>query len=120
MHAGGCTGVHHRGRRGGGGGHCLVLRSAGLPKDQRRYPGVSATLDNGDEIDWTVDDWLVFDYYLDYRFQSQGIFDGSRLRLGVRNLTDEDPPLFDNSAGYQASLHSNRGRNWYVDYRMSF
>ena len=39
-----------------------------------------------------------------------------RLRLGVKNLFDEETPLADEQMGYFGSLHSNRGRYFYVDF----
>lgn len=63
--------------------------------------------------------WLTFNSYADYRFKG-GVFDETRVRLGIKNLTDEEPPLFDNSRGYSSELHSNRGRYYYLDVSMKF
>ena len=66
-----------------------------------------------------VEEWVTLNTYADYKFQ-EGLFDGTRVRVGVNNLTDEEPPLFDASAGYSASLHSNRGRYLYLDLKKKF
>ncbi len=66
-----------------------------------------------------IPSWLTFNTYADYRVEG-GAFDNTRVRLGVNNLSDEEPPLFDASAGYSASLHSNRGRYVYLDIKKSF
>lgn len=62
---------------------------------------------------WVVDDRLVSNVYGQYRFM-----DGTSLRIGVRDLTDEGPSLAD--GGYRGSVHSPWGRNWYVNVTKSF
>ena len=65
--------------------------------------------------------WDTINVYADYRFKGDHILDKSKLRLGVRNITDEEPPLADELAhGYFGSLHSNRGRYIYVNFSKSF
>ena len=55
---------------------------------------------------YTLEDWFGGD---------------TRIRIGARNITDEEPPLADEFAsGYFPSLHSNRGRYWYLDLRKEF
>ncbi len=66
-----------------------------------------------------IEEWVTFNTYVDYRFE-EGSLEDTRIRLGVNNLTDEEPPLFDASAGYSASLHSNRGRYMYLDLKKKF
>lgn len=43
-----------------------------------------------------------------------------KLTLGVRNLTDKDPPVFDASPYYDNSLHNVWGRVPYVRYEQNF
>lgn len=62
---------------------------------------------------WVVDSRQVYNAYGQYRFP-----DGTALRLGVRDLTDEGPSLADN--GYRGSLHNPWGRYWYVNLSRSF
>lgn len=40
------------------------------------------------------------------------------VRLGVRNLTDEQPPL--SAAGYVGTVYQPYGRYWYVSLRKTF
>lgn len=40
--------------------------------------------------------------------------EGSSIRLGINNVTDEDPPLASESFGFEGELHSNRGRYYYL------
>lgn len=61
-----------------------------------------------------VDEFITVNTHVDYRFQD-GALDGTRLRLGVRNLFDEEPATTDEQLGYFGSLHSNRGRYLYFD-----
>ncbi|NIB39143.1 TonB-dependent receptor [Pseudomaricurvus alkylphenolicus] len=63
--------------------------------------------------------WLTFNTYADYSFEG-GALDETRVRFGIKNLTDEEPPLFDNSRGYSSELHSNRGRYFYLDVKKKF
>ena len=62
---------------------------------------------------WVVDSRLTFNAYGQYRFM-----DGTAVRIGVRDLTDEGPSLADN--GYRGSVHSPWGRYWYVNLSKSF
>lgn len=67
---------------------------------------------------WIVDSQLTHNLYVQYEFDDGGSMDGTSLTLGVRNLTDEDPPLA--SGGYLASLYQPQGRYWYASIRKSF
>lgn len=72
-----------------------------------------------DEI-FVVDTFETINLYGQYEFE-EWLGGDTRIRLGARNLTDEEPPLADEFAsGYFPSLHSNRGRYWYLDIRKEF
>jgi len=61
--------------------------------------------------------------YADYTFDDpdHGLFEDTRIRIGVRNVGDKKPPIADEFArGYFVSLHSNRGRYWYGSVRKKF
>lgn len=62
---------------------------------------------------WVVDARQTYNAYVDYQFPAD-----TRLRLGVRDLTDEGPPLADN--GYRGTVHSPWGRYWFVSATKSF
>ena len=62
---------------------------------------------------WVVDDLLTWNLYGQYRFMQ-----GTTVRLGVRDLTDEGPSLAD--GGYRGSVHNPWGRYWYVNITHSF
>lgn len=62
---------------------------------------------------WVVDSRQTINAYVDYEFPAE-----TRLRLGVRDLTDQGPPLADN--GYRGSVRSPWGRYWYVNASKSF
>ena len=69
---------------------------------------------------FTVDPFETISLYGQYTFE-EWLGGDTRIRVGARNLTDEEPPLADEFAsGYFPSLHSNRGRYWYVDIRKEF
>ncbi len=67
-----------------------------------------------------VDPFETVSLYGQYEFE-EWLGGETRIRVGARNITDEEPPLADEFAsGYFPSLHSNRGRYWYVDIRKEF
>ena len=62
---------------------------------------------------WVVEGRLTHSLYGQYRFP-----EGTAVRLGVRDLTDEGPSLADN--GYRGSLQNPWGRYWYASISKSF
>lgn len=68
---------------------------------------------------WPVDDWLIVSSHLDYQFSSAWL-DGLRLRVGVRNLFDEDPPLADEDFGFFRDYHDAKGRFYYLQLSSGF
>ena len=66
---------------------------------------------------WIVDSQLTANLYGQYEFMD-GMAANTRLRLGVRNLTDEQPPLA--SDGYLGELYTPYSRYWYVSVRKTF
>jgi outer membrane receptor protein involved in Fe transport len=70
-------------------------------------------------LNFPVDDWLTFNVTSSYTLRS-GWLDSTTVRLGVNNILNEDPPLADETFGYYASLHDNRGRFWYLQLTKSF
>lgn len=62
---------------------------------------------------WVVEDRLIHSLYGQYRFA-----EGTAVRLGVRDLTDEGPSLAD--GGYRGSLQNPWGRYWYANISKSF
>jgi len=78
----------------------------------------SVTGPNG-EI-FVVDQFETVSLYGQYTFE-EWLGGDTRIRIGARNITDEEPPIADEFAsGYFPSLHSNRGRYWYLDIRKEF
>lgn len=65
---------------------------------------------------WTVEEYSVFNLHFDYRFDLWNDA-RTRVRLGINNLEDEEPPLADQSRGYFSSYHSDRGRFYYISLR---
>ncbi|WGL15546.1 TonB-dependent receptor [Microbulbifer bruguierae] len=76
--------------------------------------------------DLTLEDgtryWLpsmtTYDATVDYRFDYAGA--SNRVRLGVKNLTDERAPLADGYFGFFSDAHSDYGRYYYLSLRSSF
>ena len=69
---------------------------------------------------FNVDAFQTLNLYGQYTLDDS-LAGGARIRIGARNITDEDPPIADEFAsGYFPSLHSNRGRYWYIDVSKEF
>lgn len=66
---------------------------------------------------WTVDATITANLYTEYQFD-EGRLAGTAVRLGVRNLTDEQPPL--SSAGFVGTVYQPYGRYWYASFRKTF
>lgn len=67
-----------------------------------------------------VGDFLTINTAISYTFDNEGPLDGTRIRLGVNNLFDKDPPLADDTYGFFSALHSPRGRVFRVEVRKNF
>lgn len=67
-----------------------------------------------------VDDWFTMNVSASYTVESDGPLDGLRLRFGINNIFDEDPPIADESFGYYGSIHNARGRQFSLDIRKNF
>ncbi|HVI33918.1 TonB-dependent receptor plug domain-containing protein [Phenylobacterium sp.] len=66
---------------------------------------------------WVIDSQVTANLYAQYEFVD-GWASDTRLRVGVRNLTDEKPPLSSN--GYFGELYQPYSRYWYVSVRKTF
>lgn len=68
---------------------------------------------------WIVEAQTTANLYVQYEFKD-GWARNTRVKLGVRNLTDEKPPLDSSTYGYMGSLYSPYARYWYASVRKSF
>ncbi len=66
-----------------------------------------------------VKDWTTVSLYGQYAF-SDGMFDGSTIRIGARNVFDKDPPVTSSNFGYMGSVHNATGRYWYLNLSKRF
>ncbi len=66
---------------------------------------------------WLIEDQMTYNLYAQVTVGNdrEGRY---RMRIGVRNLTDESPPLSSN--GYLGSVYNPYGRYWYANIRASF
>jgi len=69
---------------------------------------------------YLVSDQFTMNLSVSYTINNDTALDGTRLKFGVNNLFDEDPPLADESYGYFSELHSARGRQFVVELRKKF
>lgn len=118
------------------GGAASLLQSSGSPKMKwnaglnwrrdRLAAGLTANYTgevyqynvvNSANEPWEVSDQLTIGLWGEYGFEDP--FGGeSSVRLGVRNLTDETPPLATN--GYLGNLYQPYGRYWYARIQKTF
>lgn len=73
---------------------------------------------NGDPF--IVREWTQVNAYVEYDIDRNRPFTDLRIRVGANNIFDEDPPLADETNGYDAAYHSIRGRQVYFDIRKIF
>ena len=66
-----------------------------------------------------VKDWTTVSLYGQYAL-SDGMFDGSTIRIGARNVFDKDPPVTSSNFGYMGSVHNATGRYWYLNLSKRF
>ncbi len=68
---------------------------------------------------WQVDSQITGNLYGQYEFgDNVGFASGTTVRLGARNITDEQPPL--TSSGYLGALYNPYGRYWYANISKTF
>jgi len=72
---------------------------------------------NGDP--WIVDSQVTGNLYGEYAF-TEGWKADTKVRVGVRNITNEKPPLASNANGFLGALYQAYGRYWYMSVRKSF
>lgn len=66
-----------------------------------------------------IKEWTTVSFYGQYAFKD-GMFDGSTVRVGVRNAFDKDPPVTASNFGYSGALHNATGRYWYMNLTKKF
>ena len=69
---------------------------------------------------YPVDDWFTMNATISYTIENDTGLDGTRLRFGINNITNEAPPLADESYGFYGSLHNARGRQFTFEIRKNF
>ena len=65
---------------------------------------------------WWIEDVIQQNVYVQHRFgKKKNFLRDVTARFGVTNLTDEEPPLADESRGYQGGTVSAKGRTFYLE-----
>lgn len=75
---------------------------------------------NPDGEEFIVEDWGRTNIYAQYQFNRDGVLDDTRIRVGMNNAFDVQPPLADEDFGYYNEYHSSRGRYIYFDISKTF
>ena len=78
---------------------------------------IQTSLTLGDGSQWVVEDMQVFNASVDYSFEMWDT--RTRVRFGINNLSDERAPLADRFFGYYADQHTDFGRSYYLDVKVS-
>ncbi len=76
----------------------------------------SLTLDDGTR--YVIPSMTTYNATFDYRLDINDV--DTRIRIGIRNLTNERAPLADRFFGYFADAHRDFGRSYYLDVRAKF
>ena len=70
---------------------------------------------------YQLDSFTTVNAYVQYQARDdEGLFAGTRFRLGARNLLDKQPPLSSSNYGFLGSLHDGVGRFVYLDFSKEF
>jgi len=69
---------------------------------------------------WEPGSHMVWTAFFKYRFNLDGWWSGTSIRVGVNNLEDRRPPVSADSRGYLTTLHSATPRYWYVNLSKEF
>lgn len=67
---------------------------------------------------WAVESQITTNLYGQYRVETDGPLSDTTFRVGVRNITNEKPPLA--TGGYLSSLYQPVPRYWYASVKKSF
>lgn len=67
-----------------------------------------------------VKDQFVVNLSISYTIKNNTPLDGTRLRIGVNNVFDKDPPLADETYGFYSELYTARGRVVHIELRKKF
>jgi iron complex outermembrane receptor protein len=79
------------------------------------------TAADGEKVFLPIDSMTTVNVYGSYRFAEDSVLQGTYVRLGVRNIADEEPPVADNFwHGFSGDYHSNRGRYVYLNLSKNF
>lgn len=88
-----------------------------------RYVGAwndpSAVQDVTGEL-FRVKDWITVYTSVSYTFDKKSALKGTRVKVGLNNILDQDPPISDESYGFFGELHSARGRQLSLEVRKRF
>jgi len=70
-------------------------------------------------LNFPVSSWTTFNTSVRY-VAPEGPLEGTSVRVGVNNVTDEEPPLANQLFGFYTSLYNPRGRFWYLEVSKAF
>ncbi|XOV89877.1 MAG: TonB-dependent receptor domain-containing protein [Pseudomonadota bacterium] len=79
---------------------------------------IQTSLTLADGTQWVIPPMATYNLSVDYKFKVMGESD-ARVRFGANNFTNKRAPLADDSFGYNADMHSDLGRYYYLDLQLT-
>lgn len=96
----------------GGSATATVYEKLGQPDYIKVFHDVGGVI----RYRWWIEDVIQQNIYGHYRFENRGgLLRNVTARFGVINLADEEPPVADESRGYQGGTVSAKGRSFYLE-----
>ncbi len=84
-----------------------------------KFESTSAEDDEGNLF--KIPSWSTTNVYVERRFRETGNFlENSAIRLTVRDIADNEPPLGPTTSGFYTKVHSARGRGYYLTLTKEF
>jgi iron complex outermembrane receptor protein len=94
-----------------------VYESLGSPDYIRVFNDIGGVV----RYRWWIDEVVQQSAYVEHRFGRDSDFiKNLTVRVGITNLTDEEPPIADESRGYQGGTVSAKGRSYYMEVSKKF
>jgi len=72
-----------------------------------------------EDLKYQVDSFSRVDMYMNYRLP-KSVMKSTKVTFGIKNISDEKPPIADETFGYNSSVHSSLGRYFYLNFNTKF
>ncbi len=72
-----------------------------------------------EDFKYQVKSFSKVDAYVHYRLPKE-VLDNTKVTFGIKNIGDKEPPIADETFGYNSSVHSSLGRYFYMNVNKKF